>query len=139
MNPIGKDISAWSEILSVNPSLVEWTRTDPLSLSQDIIRTDKVTYPSLASGHNTRNTASIYSEIDKLKELRRGGNFIKIQEGAQEVSFIDVWSVGKGSDVRLVGFVRASASKLLLGTRPNDWAGAVPEKIVGFYQRRLIT
>ena len=94
MNPIGKDISAWSEILSVNPSLVEWTRTEPLSLSQDIIRTDKVTYPSLASGHNTRNTASIYSEIDKLKDHRRGGYFIKIQEGAQEVSFMDVWSVG---------------------------------------------
>ena len=36
----------------------------------------------------------------------------------------------KGSGVRLVGFVRASASKLLLGTRPNDWAGAVPEEIV---------
>ena len=121
MNPIGKDISAWSEILSVNPSLVEWTRTDPLSLSQDIIRTDKVTYPSawpVAIIHGTLPASASWGLFHKNSGRGTGGQFYGCLVS------------GGGSDVRLVGFVRASASKLLLGTRPNDWAGAVPEEIV---------
>ena len=89
-----------------------------MSQSRDIIGTDKVAHPCLASGHNTPDIASMYNDKSRDAKNRRK----KLKSGSRGWFYGDL--VSGRANVRLVGFVRASASKLLLELRPNHRGGS---------------